>query len=130
MMAKKVVKKPTGARPTRGTILLSIRNCQGIITPAVVRVNGGLLQVRNTTDVDATIVLPCGLTAGDDRCRCVWHCPPKGHVEIAIISKTEAKKLGLLGVQVPYWVYFYDRSGKGIRDWGIAGSPPAMQVGP
>jgi hypothetical protein len=114
------------SNPQPARIHLTIANGQGIIQPPVVQVDGGSLVVVNNTDVEATVVLPGGLSGT----RSLWHCPPREQVAVPIISKADAKAQGLLGVQIPYGVYFYDGSGTGIRDWGVAGSPPAMQVGP
>jgi hypothetical protein len=112
--------------PQPGPVRLTIVNCQGIIRPAVVQVDDGTLTVVNETDAEATVVLPAGVST----VRALWRCPARGQVDIPVISKTEAKDQGLLGFQIPYGVYFYDPAGAGIRDWGVAGSPPAMKVGP
>jgi hypothetical protein len=106
-------------------IELIVRNCQGKIQPAVVQVDAGELIVVNNSDADATVVLPSGL----GRDQCLWHCPPGKSTRVAIVHKNDLPP-ALLGAQIPYWVFFYDRSGNGIRDWGVAASPPAMQVGP
>jgi hypothetical protein len=113
--------------PQPGPVNLVVKDGEGHIVPAIVQleVSDGRsepLRIVNETGARVTVVMPCGVVHGGS---CVHVIAAHGECTVPIEVPGD-----LMGFEIPYGVFFAELPGEIKRDWGKAGSPPSMVVGP